>query len=456
MSAKKTTFYFFFLSSALGLALLAGGIALYLGVSDLPETTGEPRPEESSGPEEANGPKPGDGDTREKELPQVLGKLARAVARNDAAAVRGSAQRTRDWLEEDHDRIGFVGDLLVDVNVDQNLRVTLAWILGSLDSDVATRSLLTAIATGSVDTTTLRWFVYALGIWNEKLTRKNRFDFSPESPWVVECPTGIRVPIARRITDKETVSALAPLLGHDDIDLRKAAIASSRHSLNFSRLRETFRQQLPAESDAGNRANLGEALAAWARTSAGSSEEAVTVVSEILRESRVAKRDLLRLKAQPDLKGVPMESSHLDTLKRSASGIDGDEFTARQFALEVLGSQTSHLENSQSGKFDNIEIQDFFLDLVKSDSHPKLRETTVRQLARIPGDRSAEALMDALDQDPAWNVRYAAARELGTLHSGSSSALVRTALKGALLHDQDSRVQEAARRSLKSKLPSTD
>ena len=438
------------------LALLVGGTVLYLGVSDLPETTGEPRPEERSEAEEPSGPRPGEESTREKELPPVLRSLARAVDRDDPSSVRTLAQRTRDWLKGDPDRIAFVGDLLVDVNLDPDLRITLAWILGSLESEVATQRLLVAIAASSADTTTLRWLVYALGIWNEELVRKNRYDFSLESPWVVECPTGLRVPIARRIRDEETVSALAPLLGHDDLDLRSAAIASSRHSLDLPQLRETFRQQLPAESDAGNRANVGEALAGWARTSAGSPEEAGTVVSEILRESRLPERDLLRLKVQPDLKGVPMDSSHIDSLKRSASGVDGDAFAARQFALEILGSQTAHLENSGSGKFDNLEIQDFFLELVRNDSHPKLRETTVRQLAKIAGDRSAEALIGALDQDSAWNVRYAAARELGTLRSGSSSALVRTALKDAVVHDQDSRVQEAARQSLKSKLPSTD
>jgi len=94
--------------------------------------------------------------------------------------------------------------------------------------------------------------------------------------------------------------------------------------------------------------------------------------------------------------------------------------------------------------------------MITSDPESKLRETAVRQLVGIPGDVSAQALVDALHQDTAWNVRFAAARELGALYTSSSAALVRTALKSAMLNDQDSRVRQVAQRSLGSKLPSTD
>ena len=142
-------------------------------------------------------------------------------------------------------------------------RATLAWVLGSLDSELATRNLLVALDSSSYDTTIPRWLVYALGIWNGDLTRENRFDFSLESPWVVEGPTGLRVPIACRIDDEDedAVTALVPLLEHEDLELRRAAIASSRHSLYVDRLREAFRQRLPVESEVGNQAEVAEALA---------------------------------------------------------------------------------------------------------------------------------------------------------------------------------------------------
>jgi len=459
LNGKKTSFGLSPLSSALVFVLLLGGISLYLLVSAPPETTGKPGPEANYAGEATAGRDSGDLGTTgndEKEQLDLFGALARAVARKDAAAVRRLAQQTRDWLEEDPRRIGLVEGLLVDVELDREFRVTLAWVLGSLDSELATRSLLVALAASSSDTTTLRWLVYAFGVWNGELTRKNRFDFSLESPWVVEGPTGLRAPIARRIDGEDTVSALVPLLAHEDIDLRRAAISSSRHSLVVDQLREAFRRLLSTESEVGNQAEVAEALAGWVRSGGGSSPQAATVVSEIIGEARVPDHDLLRLKVQPDLRGVPMEPAQVDLLQRVASGIDGDEFAVRQFALEIIGSQIANLERSQSRKFGKLEIQDLLLDTLTSDPESKLRETAVRQLVEIPGDVSAQALVDALGEDPTWNVRFAAARELGTLGSGSSAALVRTALKNAMLNDQDSRVRQVAQRSLQSKLPSTD
>jgi len=273
-------------------------------------------------------------------------------------------------------------------------RATLAWVLGSLDSELATRNLLVALDASSYDTTIPRWLVYALGIWNGDLTRENRFDFSLESPLIVEGPTGLRVPIACRIDDEDAVTALVPLLEHEDLELRRAAIASSRHSLYVDRLREAFRHRLPVESEVGNQAEVAEALADWAHSSGGSLPEAATVVAEIISEARIPDRHLLRLKVQPHLRGVPIEPAQIEASQRVASGIDGDV--------------------------------------------------------------SAQALVDALHQYTAWNVRFAAARELGALHTRSSAALVRTALKSAMLNDQDSRVRQVAQRSLGSKLPSTD
>lgn len=87
---------------------------------------------------------------------------------------------------------------------------------------------------------------------------------------------------------------------------------------------------------------------------------------------------------------------------------------------------------------------------------PAQIEALQRVASGIDGDVSAQALVDALHQDTASNVRFAAARELGALHTSSSAALVRTALKSAMLNDQDSRVRQVAQRSLGSKLPSTD
>ena len=137
-----------------------------------------------------------------------------------------------------------------------------------------------------------------------------------------------------------------------------------------------------------------------------------------------------------------MEPAHIEGLQRVASGNDGDEFAVRQFALEIVGSQIANLERSQSWKFGKQEIHDLLLDMITSDPESKLRETAVRQLVGIPGDVSARALVDALHGDTAWNVRFAAARELGALHTSSSAALVRTALKSAMLNDQDSRVRQ--------------
>jgi HEAT repeat protein len=456
LNGKKTSFA---LSLALALALLLGGIVLYLLAPGPPETTGEPGPEASSGVEQASAPEPGDPDVAgdlEQEPESLLVALARAVDRNDAAAVRRLAQQTRDWLEEDPGRTDLVRGLLVDVDLDRGLRITLAWVLGSLDSELATRSLLAALAASASDATALRWLVYALGVWNGELTRENRFDFSLESPWVVEAPTGLRVPIACYIDDEDTISALVPFLAHEDFELRRAAIASSRHSLSVDRLRDAFRRLLAGESEVGNQAEVAEALAGWARRSGVSSPETATVVAEIIDEAQVPDRDLLRLKVQPDLRGVAMEPAHIEGLQRVASGNDGDEFAVRQFALEIVGSQIANLERSQSWKFGKQEIHDLLLDMITSDPESKLRETAVRQLVGIPGDVSARALVDALHGDTAWNVRFAAARELGTLRSDSSAALVRTALKDAMVNDQDSRVRQVAQRSLKSKLPSAD
>ena len=459
MKRKETNFGLSPLSSALALVLLLGGIVLYRHVSSPPETSGAPEPEANSGGEQAAGPESGGQDVienRGQEPSDLLGGLPRAVARNDAASVRRLAQQTRDWLEEDPRRIDLVGGLLVDVDLDQELRATLAWVLGSLDSELAIRNLLAALDASSYDTTIPRWLVYALGIWNGDLTRENRFDFSLESPWVVEGPTGLRVPIACRIDDEDAVTALVPLLEHEDLELRRAAIASSRHSLYVDRLREAFRRRLPVESEVGNQAEVAEALADWAHSSGGSLPEAATVVAEIISEAQVPDRHLLRLKVQPHLRGVPIEPAQIEALQRVASGIDGDEFAVRHFALEIIGSQIANLERSQSRKFATQEIQDLLLDMITSDPESKLRETAVRQLVGIPGDVSAQALVDALRQDTAWNVRFAAARELGALHTSSSAALVRTALKSAMLNDQDSRVRQVAQRSLGSKLPSTD
>lgn len=458
MTGKKTTRSVYLLASTFAVTILAGtlGILFLFEVGAfLPEQVQKPIREEPAAQAQATDANSSAKTSKQKELPRLISMLTAAVDRNDAQAVRILAQQLRNRLIENPENVDFVGKLLIDHQLSQDLRITLAWILGSLDSDSARDSLLAAIAANSGESTTLRWLIYAIGSWNKETSRKNRFDFSTDSPWVVVSPTGLRVPMARHITEEEVVSALAPFLQHNDADIRKAAITTSGNSLHFSQLRDAFRRQFSAESDSWNRANLGEALAGWARTTTGdSSQEAATIVSEILSASREPERDLLRFKVQPDLKGAPMQLSHIDTLKFLASGIDGDDFAVRQFALDILGSQTAHKENSQSGKLDKVEVQDLFLDLLKNDPHPKLRETSVLQLARISGDLSAQALTDALAEDPAWNVRYVAARELATLHSGSSAAIVRIVLKDAFLHDQDSRVRERAEESLKSKLRS--
>jgi hypothetical protein len=374
-------------------------------------------------------------------LPPPIEALAEALALGDSEAARAHAARLRAAIRAEPALLEAAIAALLDGGRDEALRGALAWILGTLHE--AEEHLLQALAEARSSPELGRWLIHALGAWKGNPDLDDRFGFEADGPWVVEGPGGLRLPIRHAIDRPDVVAALAPYLRDAAPALRRAAVEALRHSLDLEELRQAFVVALETETVDAIQAEGAAALGAWTLAANGRQAEAAAIRASLLRLASAADKEMLRLKVEPVFRSATLSPGELEILGELVAAPAAD-FGSRYFTIEVAGAQAPALLADPRSEAAGARLHDFLLEAVAGEADAKLREKAAEQLGALAGSASARALIAALQSDPAWHVRLAAARALRQLDAGEAGGAVEAALGAAAKLDRDERVRAAA------------
>ncbi len=357
--------------------------------------------------------------------------LRAALASGDHERARAAAASLRHLLRTDLEALRDAERLLLDPGTPAEFRQALALVLGTLPDDAGDPALLQAIDLFGGDPAFARAVMLALGATREPPEDDEVFDLG-DRPWGAEGPGGLGITVRREIQDDAALSALGAGMQHETPSVRRAAAVALRHSLAQGRARSAFTETLRRETEDAVVSVVGEAMSAVART-AGADERA-EILSLLLARAGEEPLDGLRFRMEDDLQGVPLDDRQRAVLGGYAA--PSRPFGTRAFALTVL---------TRSAVANPAQIPDtraLMEATLRSDDAAEARDLAARLLGELPPEAgSARALVAAVRDDLAWNVRWSA---LGSLAGQERTPEVVDALRLAL-EDADPRVAERAR-----------
>jgi HEAT repeat protein len=375
--------------------------------------------------------------------PAVPGAPPPAATRPAAPApeeLRAKATALRRRCRREKEAVGDLLRILGDPGASAADREVAALVLGSLADPEAKRALLAALREAK-DPDWIVALVLALGM-ADQLRRDDVFGLPEGEPGVVETPHGLSVYVERLIEEAEVRDALVGRLGHEDARVRQAALRSLRHSAveeaagrpELAAAREALTGMMEGDSDPTLRAEAGGAVADWLLRAPSERTDRAGVLDRLMGKSVQDAEAELRFRAANTLGSVVLPETALNRVLESS--LPGASFEKRAWALELAGRHAAALGE---------ERRRVILDAALADGDAKVRETAVHQLGRFP--KSAETLGFAVGAlgDPAWNVRYAAARSLGS-HPADPAA--RERLERLAQSDPEGAVRDAARKTL--------
>jgi HEAT repeat protein len=358
-----------------------------------------------------------------------------------AGGLRATAAQLRARCRTDKELLGRLCGELLDPATAADRREAVAFVLGSLPDPEAARALRQALD-AATDAEWIRTLVLALGCALDT-GRDDSFDLYP-APYVHLTPHGLSVEIFRVIPDPDTRAALQRRLEHDDREVRRAVLLVLQHTLigearsgeNFADLRRSFLGAVEREADEGLRAEAGRALAQWLAAAPAGRAGHVEVAETVIRRALEPGEDQIRFRALAGLKSAALEERDLARVLE-AGGSDA-AFERRAWAIELAAAQAERV---------GVDRVRDLLATGLQDGNAKLREVAARELACAPKDDRTLGLVQGALQDPAWHVRYAAARTLGGFPPGPE---VVNALERASKADPHPAVREIAERGLKN------
>ena len=338
--------------------------------------------------------------------PDIAAGLREALTSGDADRTRAAAAELRRLLRTDAAAWDAAVRSLLDPNQDAALREALALVLGTIDAPRTDAVLLDALrqvgaAGGPEDLR--RVLLLALGATRDPPDKDDVFDFG-DRPWGEDGPSGIGITVRRRIDDAAVRAALKDALRDAPAETRRSAAVALRHSLASTDALDAFVAALRDEQDDAPVAVVGEALAGLAR-STPSAEERDRLLRVLFARVGDESLDGLRFRVSDDLDRVRLPQDVTDTLH--ALAVSDRSFGVRAFAIDVLVG--SAVAPGPGGDADLARVRALLVHVLEGDTDPALRDLAARHLRRLAVDAvSGAALLRALRNDAAWNVRYTA------------------------------------------------
>lgn len=415
------------------LILLVAGVWLLRPRPDDGTSPGAPRETPAAGPDERRHVAPPPRETPDtaapvRALPEFLGDLVAALASGDVERTQEAAVALRRLLRTDPDSWQAATELLADAAADQELRGALAVVLGTIDADGVDAVLRDALAAADGDLA--RALVLALGATREPPDDDDVFHLG-DRPWGEHGPGGLGITVRRTVEDEATRRTLEGALRASDAELRRVAAVALRHSLASADARDAFFTVLREDPDDGPVSEVAEALAQRARRAP--EEERSAFLLALLARAAEPGLDALRFRVMDDLHRVPLTPDIAARVRELA--LADEAFAIRGFALELLG------QTAQSGDDGTVAVaREVLVRVLELDADPALRDVAARVLRDVPAAAESQAaLLRALREDRAWNVRYTALETLVRLGGDDADAALRTGNE-----DGDERVRALA------------
>ncbi len=377
----------------IGPAVPTGGRAP--GDPTLPLGTEPGRPTRDEGPVPAGAP---------KAVPEV-DALSRALAAGDAEAAQAAARDLRRRLRTEFEAFPVVKSLLLDPSTAPDLRMALAFVLGTLPNDAGDAALLEALRRFAADPAFVRCAVLALGAQREPEDQDDVFDLG-DRPYGAKGPGGLGITVRRLVPAGEVEAAIASHLRRPESTVRQATAIALSHSLDRATVRTAFVGSLSSEATDAVAAALGDPLAKWAGSDGGERSERETVVVGLLARATEPTFDEYRFRLEASFERLPLSDRALADLAALVAA--HRPFGTRAFALTALS------KNAMRGGDRAVAVARAALDSALSDpDSAPVRDLSARLLGTLPYDaRTSARLAAAVKGDPAWNVRFTALESL--------------------------------------------
>jgi HEAT repeat protein len=349
--------------------------------------------------------------------------LRAALASGRVQATRDAAAALRRELRTDAAARERVERLLLAGDTPPELRMALAFVLGTLGGSDPV--LLEALRSFHGDEDLVRCLLHALGATRDPPDDDEVFGLG-DRPWGVHGPGGLGITVRRHIDDPGVRQALAGSLSDGRGSVREAGARALRHSTANVSVRSAFLSTLRAEPTDDVATVLGEALAVWAG-GAPSGAEQTAVVTTLLARAGEEGLDGYRFRMEDDFRRIPLDEAQQATLRGYAH--PPHAYAVRSFALSALAAA------APAAACPVCE------ELLGRDTNAAVRDLAARLLGTLPGDgRTLEALIAASREDEAWHVRYQALDALRRFRTDEQAA---AAIRAAI-EDPDERVARRA------------
>lgn len=411
------------------------------GAADVgPPATSAPAPLPPVEPSEAAGPVAAPGPAADPANASPLEDLREALEGADKESAREAAAKLRQLARTDPGVRELLGNTLLDQGEDQELRISMAAILGTFPEGEPW--LAEALRESFFSAEVLPWVIYALGAFKEG--EDDDFFGGLDGPFVEETPGGLQLFVKSPIVSEEVRDLLSSrLLRSETHAVQQALVRALRHSLEFSNVRMAFGQRIEAENNQDLQAEMAAGLARWAVGATGGEEiDRVRIGHTLFRLAGDPGQDHLRLQLQPYAAQLAWPPGQADRLLDLAG--NATVFDQRYWAIEVIGRQPGHFTGEQS-----LQAEQILVSILLGERDDKLREKAAAALgAHEQTVVSSSTLRGLAQQDPAWNVRLAALKSLGKIKSLPQGTL--EVLSQIAAGDPHEAVRSAASETLQS------
>ena len=346
----------------------------------------------------------------------VIAALVRDYDEDSAAALRGLLRRDQKVLRDAEAR-------LLDPNTLRELRMALAFVLGTLGTSDAV--LIEALQRYAKDTELVRCLLFGLGATREPPDDDEVFGLG-DRPWGVNGPGGMGITVRHRVDDPAARDALARHLRDKRDSVREAAAIALRHSTMITSVRTEFVSSLQAEPSDDVAGVLGEALAVWAGAT-GSSAEQTSVVNTLLARAADDGFDGYRFLMEDNFRRIALDASQQATLAAYAGPTHS--YAVRSFALNALSAAAPGTARPLLERY------------VSADDNAAVRDLSAHLLGWLPESASSiRVLVAASVHDTKWSVRFQAVDALARFPKNTEAA---EAIRAAR-QDPDPRVAKRA------------
>ncbi|MEE8106506.1 MAG: HEAT repeat domain-containing protein [Planctomycetota bacterium] len=417
--------------SAVVVALAA--VAWLLGRDDAERRGHRPEPHDGM---HAVAPDAGTVDQTRNVAMDAIDALRNALPAADPLESATAAAALRRLLRTDAvARLG-VEEMLLATETPRELRMALAFILGTLAGGPSDGALVEALDRFARDAAFVRCALLALGATRDPPDDDEIFEMG-DRPWGHHGPGGLGITVQRPIEDPSVRAALGEHFEREESALREAAALALRHTLKNSEVRDLFLAVLASEPADDVAGELGEALADWAGSA--TERERAAVVARLIERAGEVGLEGYRFRMEDDFTRLALSATDRD---RIASYTEPTRpFGVRDFALRVLTS-TAQRSGDEAVAFARATLTRY----LQGDEQAAIRDRTAGLLGTLPRDPlTLRALAAAAKSDAAWNVRYSAVASLGRYKDAPEA---KEALRAAT-KDKEPRVAALAKELLK-------